>query len=214
MHSKQIRIAVADDHQLFLNSLALMINSFENFTVDIEAINGKQYLERIKENQGNIDIALLDVKMPVMDGIEVTKFLSEKFPLIKIVALSMNDDDQTIISMIRAGACAYLLKDMHPTELEKALLQIFTKGYYNSDCTNINYRRLLTTEKDIMNVTDRERRFLKLASSDLTYKQIAKEMNLSERTIDGYRESLFGKFKVQSRVGMVMEALRKNLIEM
>jgi DNA-binding NarL/FixJ family response regulator len=159
---------------------------------------------------------LIDVAMPVMDGIETAKWLTETYPAVKLVALSMNDNDNSIIAMIKAGCCAYLLKDTHPTELEKALEAIYKKGYYNGDLVNINYRRLMLTENESTNalITDRDKEFLKLASSDLTYKQIAVLMKVSERTVDSFREALFQKLNVQSRVGMVMEALRRNLINL
>ena len=128
-----------------------------------------------------------------MDGIATAAWLSEHYPAIKLVALSMNDTDKTIISMIKAGCCAYLLKDTHPNELEKALNEINTKGYYNGDVSNINYRRLLQSEKNEISLTDREKEFLQYACSDMTYKQIADKMHLSERTIDGYRQSLLSK---------------------
>ena len=128
------------------------------------------------------------------------------------MALSQNDGDKTIIGMIKAGCCAYLLKDTHPNELEKALDEIYTKGYYNADVSNINYRRLLQFEKDSLNITEKEKIFLKFVCSDMTYKQIAFEMGLSERTVDGYRESLFHKLKVQSRVGLALEAIRRELV--
>jgi DNA-binding NarL/FixJ family response regulator len=128
----------------------------------------------------------------------------------------MKDDDRSIISMLQAGCCAYLLKDIDTGELEKALEEVYTKGYYNSDIVNINYRRLILAANENVSPTlsEREKVFLQLACSDLTYKQIAAEMHLSERTIDGYREALFEKFKVQSRVGMVLEALRRKIVHL
>jgi len=116
--------------------------------------------------------------------------------------------------MIKAGCCAYLLKYTHPNELEKALHEIYIKGFYNADVSNVNYRRLLQFEKDSLNITDKEKTFLQYACKDITYKQIASQMNLSERTIDGYRESLFHKLKVQSRVGLALEAIRRELVKL
>ena len=138
------------------------------------------------------EMMLIDVNMPVMDGIATAAWLQQQYPAVKMVALSMNDDDKTIIGMIKAGCCAYLLKDTHPDELEKALDEIYQKGYYNADAVNVNYRRLLLAqqEQEQLVLTQREKDFLKLACSDLTYKQIAAEMFLAERTIDGYRETL------------------------
>lgn len=211
-----ISIGIVDDHQLFLKSLSLMLHSFEKYTVVVEALNGKDLQEKMQQKNIVPDIMLIDVNMPHMNGYETAKWLSDTFPQIKLVALSGNDSDMVIIDMIRAGCCAYLLKDTHPNELEKALNEINNKGYYNADASNINYRRLLQREqeKELLNITEKEKQFLKHACSDKTYKQIASEMNLSERTIDGYRESLFQKLKVQSRVGLCLEAIRKQLVSL
>jgi DNA-binding NarL/FixJ family response regulator len=209
-------IGMVDDHQLFLKSLSLMVESFNQFEVVVEALNGKDLQEKLNGKNQVPDMMLIDVNMPVMDGIETATLLNEKYPAMKLIALSMNDKDQSLIKMFKAGCCAYLLKDIHPTELEKALNQIKENGYYNADMGNVNFRRLLMKagEKPEVTLTDRELQFLKLACSDFTYKKIADEMNLSERTIDGYRESLFEKFHVQSRVGLVLEALRKEFVSL
>ena len=209
-----ITLGITDDHQLFLKSLSLLISSLEDFTIVVEAMNGKDLIEKLSAKKIEPDIILLDVNMPVMDGRQTAEYLAEKFPAIKLVALSMKDDDDTIISMIRAGCCAYLLKDIHPEELNKALHEIYKKGYYNSDAANINYRRLLQHQEkqNELQLTDKEKQFLQLACSDATYKQIAAVMHVSERTVDGYRENLFKKLNVQSRTGMALEAIRRNLV--
>ena len=210
----KIRIGMIDDHQLFLKSLILMLQSLENYEVVIEASNGKDLQEKIAklDSQHLPEIILIDVNMPIMGGVETAGWLNQRYPFIKLVALSQNDSEKTIIGMIKAGCCAYLLKDTHPNELEKALNEIHSKGFYNADTSNINFRRLLEYERDALNINDKEKIFLQLACSDKTYKQIASEMHLSERTIDGYRESLFQKLNVQSRVGMALEAIRKELV--
>lgn len=209
----KISIGIVDDHQLFLKSLGLMLESFKEFNVVVMAVNGADL--QIKLSKNNLpEIMLIDVNMPVMDGIETAKWLSQNYPEIKLVALSMNDSDKTIIAMIKAGCCAYMLKDTHPNELEKALSEIHAKGFYNSDVSNINYRRLLLAENDEPALTEKEHIFLQYVCSDMTYKQIASEMNVGERTVDGYRENLFHKFNVQSRVGLALEAIRKDLVKL
>ena len=210
----KITIGIADDHQLFLKSLASLIEKFSQIDVVAEALNGEKLLSKLLVMKTFPDIILLDVNMPVMDGAMTASIIAEKYPTIKLVALSMKDDDNSIINMIKAGCCAYLLKDIHPDELERALNEIYKNGYYNADVPNVNYRRLIlkTQEEEAIIFSEREKAFLKLACSDLTYKQIAATMYLAERTIDGYRESLFEKLKVQSRVGMVLEALRRELV--
>ena len=211
-----IRIGLVDDHQLFLKSLSLMLESLKGFDVIIEALNGADLQEKLRHKKVLPDIIVLDVNMPVMDGIETAKWLQEAHPEIRLVALSMNDKDNTIIKMIRAGCCAYILKDIHPNMLEDALHQVHQKGYFNSDASNIHFRRLLVKAEDEfhLNITPKELEFLQLACSDMTYKEIATAMSLSERTIDGYRESLFQKLHVQSRVGLCLEALRKELVKL
>lgn len=210
------KIGLVDDHQLFLKSLSLMVDSFGPYEVVLEALNGKDLQEKIKSRKTLPDILLIDVNMPLMNGVETAQWLSDNYPEIKLVALSMNADDHAIISMIKAGCSGYLLKDTHPTDLEKALDEINKKGYYNADIGNINFRRLLSKseEKDNMALSAKEQQFLTFACSELTYKQIAAQMHLSERTIDGYREALFKKFNVQSRVGLALEALRKELVSL
>jgi DNA-binding NarL/FixJ family response regulator len=208
----KIRIGIVDDHQLFLKSLSLMLQSFNNYNVVVEAVNGKDLQEKMNDIKIVPEIMLIDVNMPIMDGIATATWVNQNYPSVKMVALSQNDGDKTIIGMIKAGCCAYLLKDTHPNELEKALHEIYTKGFYNADISNINYRRLLEFEKDSLNITDKEKTFLQYACSDMTYKQIASLMNLTERTVDGYRESLFQKLKVQSRVGLALEAIRRELV--
>lgn len=216
MPSSKIKIGLVDDHQLFLKSLSLMLESFEHFDVVLEASNGKDLQDKLNGRRDLPDIILIDVNMPLMNGVETTKWLTETYPSVKPVALSMNADDNAIISMFKAGCCGYLLKDTHPNELEKALNEIDKKGFYNADAGNINFRRLLMKNEnsDEKLLTEREKTFLKYACSELTYKQVAAEMHLSERTIDGYREALFKKLNVQSRVGLCLEALRRELVSL
>ena len=213
---KPVMLAIADDHQLFLKSLSLLISSFQFFTIVAEALNGKDLLDKIKTLKQQPDIVLLDVNMPVLNGIQTAERLMQDYPAIKVVALSMKDDDNTIISMLKAGACAYLLKDIHPDELEKALTEIAGKGYYNADNLNVHYRRMMIKQnaEKAITLSGNEKTFLQFACSDLTYKQIASQMHLSERTIDGYREALFEKLNVQSRTGMALEAIRRNLVSL
>jgi DNA-binding NarL/FixJ family response regulator len=207
-------IGLVDDHQLFLKSLALLISQFGPYEIVIEALNGKDLVEKMKVKELIPDIMLIDVNMPQMNGVETVQWMQQHYPSCRLVALSMNDSDKSIISMIKAGCCAYLLKDTHPNELEKALNEIFEKGFYNADASNINYRRLLLAQNKMDNLTEKEKKFLELACSELTYKEIAVKMNLTARTIDGYRETLFEKLNVQSRVGMCLEALRREIVKL
>ena len=210
----KISLGIADDNQLFMKSLSALINTFPEIEVVIEAVAGVDLLKKMEVREVQPDVVLLDVSMPLLDGIGTAKAIAEKYPLVKMTALSEKDDEGTIINMIKAGCCAYLRKDIHADELEKAILEIYHKGYYNADFYNINYRRLIdyAEKKKALELNEREREFLQLATSDLTYKQIASQMHLSERTIDGYRDSIFTKLNVQSRVGMVLEGIRREWV--
>lgn len=208
------KIAVVDDHELVLKSLILMLNSFPNFTVIMEATSGEQFIELLKKANDLPDILLLDVNMPGMGGIETARYINENYPLIKMAALSMNDNDAAILGMLDAGICSYLLKNNHPDEIEIALLEIAKSGFYNADSRNINFRKLISTAQQQAVLTPKEKIFLPYACSDLTYKQIAVILGVTEPTIENYRKSLFSKFNVQSRTGLAMEALRRKLVEL
>lgn len=211
----KINIGLVDDHQLFLKSLSMLLSSVPDFEVVVEASHGKDLQQKLQANAPLPDIMLIDVEMPEMNGLETARWLHTTHPSVRLVALSMNDKEQTVIDMIKAGCCSFLLKDTHPDELERALKEIYTKNYYNSDLNKTNLAHLIMTNQSgiVFQVGEKEREFLQHATTDLTYKQIATLMNLSERTIDGYRESLFFKLQVQSRTGMVMEAIRKGLVK-
>jgi|SRR5690606_29128644 len=203
-------IGIVDDQQLFLRSVGMYVNSFPGFEVTLYAVNGTDLFAKLKR-QPPPDILLIDVNMPQMDGPETAaKVRAEGYPKTKMVALSMMEDSRNVIKMIKAGCCAYLLKNMNPNDLELALLEIMNYGYYNSYVTNLCYRE--QNNRNIVDLKDREMEFLNLACSDLTYQQIAAKMFLSIKTIDGYRASLFEKFQVKSRVGLVLEAIRQDLI--
>ncbi len=211
-----IAIGVVDDHRLFSKSLSLLLTSFANFKVELDAVNGQDLQAKMLLLEKLPDIILIDVVMPIMDGIETARWLSKNYPAIKLVALSVNNDEKTIINMLRAGCCCYLFKDTHPDELEIALRQIYLRGFYNSEAERLSFRKLLTpiaAEPAEVTLTEKENQFLHLACSDLTYKEISVRMGIVERTVDGYRQILFNKLGVQSRTGMAIEAIRKGLVK-
>mgnify|MGYP002777690322 CR=1 FL=1 len=211
----KIRIGIVDDHQLFRKSLTLLLNGLPEFEVVVDANNGRDLQVKMKNVQPPPEIMLLDVSMPVMDGVATASWLNTAFPAVRLVALSMNDQESMILRMMRAGCCSYLLKDMPPEILRQALQEVHHHGYFNADLTNRSLSEILRENKDgaVLRITEKEREFLQHATSDYTYKQIAALMNVSERTIDGYREALFAKFNVQSRTGMVLEGIKRGLVK-
>lgn len=210
-----IRIGVVDDHLLFVESLVSLLESIGLFKVTVKATNGLDLQEKIKIAKAIPHIIIIDVNMPVMDGYHTTLWLRTNYPDIKCIALSMNGDDVSIIKMIKAGCCAYLLKDIHPEQLERAIHSVYKKGFYNGEEGEINFGKILADEKNqaILKLPNKELEFLQLASSDLTYKEMADIMDVNVRALDTYRDNLFEKFKVKSRVGLCMEAIRKEIIK-
>jgi DNA-binding NarL/FixJ family response regulator len=213
-NNSKIQIGIVDDHHLFTKSLALLINGFLRFEIVLEASHGKDLQKKLQQIKTSPEILLIDVNMPVMDGQATALWLREKYPNIKLVALSMNDEEDSIIRMFRAGCCAYLFKDIHPKELEKALDQVHKKGYFNPESHGLDFQQLFQASvKGNTEFSQREREFLKLACSELTYKEISQKMDISEHTVDGYREMMFKKLNVTSRTSMVLKALRKKIIK-
>ncbi len=213
---KNIQVAITDDHVLLRNALARLVNSFEGYTILFEADNGKDLRNKINQHMVP-DIVLLDVNMPEMDGFETTQWLHKNYPFIRVLVLSMQSDEKTIIKMFRLGAKGYLLKNAEPEELNKALNSIMEKNVYLSEYVSSKLVSGLhmDTEKDEqpLVLSEKEREFLRWACTELTYKDIAEKMNVSPRTVDDYRQALFNKLKVHSRVGLVMYAIRNEIVE-
>ncbi|HWV75495.1 MAG TPA: response regulator transcription factor, partial [Pseudosphingobacterium sp.] len=153
---------------------------------------------------------LINVSMSLKDGIELVSEIKKYYPEIKVIALSMIENVQNIIGMMGAGCCTYLLKTMHSDDLELALQEVSRKGHYSNYSVRLAYHEAANAKQ--LDLKEREREFLALACSDLTYQEIAEKMFLSFKTIDGYRAGLFGKFQVKSRVGLILEAIRQKLV--
>ncbi|SHM23070.1 response regulator transcription factor [Chitinophaga sp. CF418] len=211
-------IAIVDDHTMFRKGLSILINLFPAYEVLFEAANGKELIDRIDPNRLP-DIVLLDVNMPDMDGYASAEWLHINYPDIKVLALSTMDAETAIIKMIRHGAKGYILKDAEPAELKQAFDEVFTLGYYYNDLVTRKVMQSihhLVDEKSPLNaiikLSDREMEFMQLACSEKSYLVIAKEMFVSERTVDGYREALFKKLNVSTRVGLVLYAVKNNLV--
>jgi two-component system, NarL family, invasion response regulator UvrY len=213
---QKTQVAIADDHTLLRRALAKLITSFDNYSVLFEADNGKEVKNKISQHIIP-DVVLLDVNMPEMDGYETATWLNKNFPQIKVLALSMFSDEKTIIKMLRLGAKGYVLKNIDPDELKNALDSVVKKNFYLSDYISGKIISGLHKDADhadeTVRLTEREKDFLKLICSEITYKDIAAKMYVSPRTVDEYRNNLFEKLKVKSRVGLVMYAIRNGLAE-
>jgi DNA-binding NarL/FixJ family response regulator len=215
-----VNLALVDDHSLLRNGLAGLLTSL-GYQVIYQCSNGKQLVDKLdKENLP--DLVLMDINMPEMDGFEATLWLKKNYPLVNVLALSMYDDENSIIRMIRNGARGYILKDADPNELREAIESIISKGFYYSDLVSGRLIRNIQDEDDDENnnrkvalgLNEKLIEFLKWASTEMTYKEIAGQMHLSPRTIDGYRDELFEKLNVKSRVGLVLFAIKNGIVHL
>lgn len=213
-------ITIVDDHAMFRKGLMMLINIFPDYKVLFDAANGKDLIRQLNPRHLP-DIVLLDIKMPEMDGYETAEWLRINYPEVKVLALSTMDADTAIIKMIRHGAKGYILKDADPSELKLAFDEVINRGYFYNDLVTRKVMQSINHLVDERNplstftkLSERELQFLKLACSEKTYQEIAKEMFVSDRTVDGYRDVLFKKLNLNTRVGLVMFAIKNGLVEL
>ncbi len=208
-----IKIALVDDHVVLRKSLAVLISMFQGFDIILQADNGRHLIDQLETNPIP-DIVLLDITMPVMDGVETALWLKQNYPKVKVLALSMIKNDFIIIRMLKNGARGYILKDCEPAELRDALHQVYQKGYYYNELITIKImNNELYGEFPKLVLTEQELNFLRWACTEKSHKEIAVEMSVSPRTIDGYRDSMFKKLNVSSRVGIAIYAIKSGIVQ-
>ena len=216
MTSTSVRVGLVEDHILIREALANVVNSFGEFFVSIVADNGKEFIEKLSDENAP-EILLLDLNMPEMDGHATTHWLAKNRPDIRILILTMYDAE-TLIHLIKSGVRGFLKKDVSPAELKHALECIMENGIY---CSHTITGRLFNLMKNqglknsawgTIILNDSEISFLKLVASEMTYKEIAQKMQISPRTIDNYRDALFMKLNVRSRVGLAMYAIKTGIV--
>jgi hypothetical protein len=183
-------------------------------TVILEAGNGRELIEKLSAADTLPDICIVDINMPEMNGYETASEIRKHWPDVKILALSMYDTELNIIKMLRSGANGYVLKDSDPEDLRVAITRICKDGFYHSELVTGRMLNILFDPNGKMNteINDRELTFLRLCSTELTYKEIADQMCLSPRTIDGYRENLFKKLNITTRTGLAMYAIKAGVV--
>lgn len=172
-----------------------------------------ELLDKFKEDSKNIpDLVLMDIKMPILNGIETTEILKTKHPEVKVLALSIEEDEYTVLKMLRAGARGYLMKDTKKVILEKALLEIMLNGHYYTNTVSQILTESLKKNIDT-EIKERELEFIKLACTEMNYKEIAETMFCSYKTVEGYRDSLYRKLGLKNRIGLVLFAIHHNLFK-
>ena len=212
----KIQVALADDHNLVRSSLVKLVSSFKNCTVLFDVENGELVKEKL-QNHIIPDILLLDISMPIMDGFETALWATKNYPQVKIIALSMETDERSIVKMMRNGAKGFLSKNTEPTELLKAIETIMAKNFYLPEDISWSLVKGMQNEAnqpvEPKELSDKEKEFLALVCTELHYEQIAKKMFISIRTVEDYKSTLYEKLKVRSRMGMAMYAIRNGLVE-
>ena len=209
------RIVIVDDHLLIAKAIASIIDGFRDYRVLYECENGDALVEKFTQPANIPDIVLMDISMPGMDGFETTAWLREHYPDVLVMALTMQSDNESLLKMIRAGARGYLQKNVHPLELEKALDAMKNRGLYYPDWAASRVLQSLASgdleKEDPVPLSPREKEFLKFACTELTYKEIAEKMFCSPRTVESYRDALFEKLGVKTRVALALFAVKTGL---
>lgn len=216
----KLNIALVDDHNLFRKGLIKLINMGDpqhKYHILFEAENGNDLKEKMMQPPFP-DIILMDIDMPDMDGYEAVDWLQRTHPSIKVLIVSMVESENAILRMLRLGVKGYLSKDIEVEDMNQALEAIASNGFYYSEmATEVLNQNLMENKKtngSSLYLSENEREFLKLATTEMTYHQIADRMHLSPKTIDGYREALFQKLNVKTRVTMAMYAVKHGIVQL
>jgi DNA-binding NarL/FixJ family response regulator len=210
MEFRPIDIGIVDDHTLFRNGLSRLLSEFSELHILFEAGNGLEMKSHL-EKHSLPEVILMDINMPLMDGFTSTHFIKTKYPEIKVLAISMFEDDQSVIKMIKSGASGYVLKESRPKEVLEAIKTIVSRGVFINEMVTGKLIRSISFAENHPTISSKESEFLKFCCSELTYKEIAGKMCVSPRTIDNYRESLFQKLNLKSRTGLVLYAVQNKL---
>jgi len=207
--SYQISIALADDHVLLRNGVAELINSGnKGMHVIIQASDGAELVSALETTGMLPDVCVIDVNMPIMNGYQTVQIIHERWPFIKILAMSMYNHEYAIIDMMRKGACGYIEKGGEPDELFNAIQWAYNHGYYHNELTGKHASRM----NDVPELKERELELLAHCCSDITYNEIATKMNLSLRAVEDYRQRIFTKLHIKSRAGLVVFAMKIGLV--
>lgn len=206
-------VAIVDDHVLLAQAIGGLIDGFENFRTIYCCHNGQELLDRLEHSAEKPEIILMDINMPILNGIETTKILAKKYPRLKVLALSIEVNEDTILQMLRVGAKGYLMKDTKKEILQEALVQVVKNGYYHTSSVTKLLVDQLNHETRETQLKEREIEFIQLACTEKTYREIADIMYLSTKTIEGYRDAIYEKLNINNRIGLVLYAIRNQLFK-
>ena len=218
-----IKVAIADDHKIFRKGVILSLRQYTNINFVLEADNGQQLLDGLQELQSTEnqpDVVLMDLRMPMKDGIETTKVVAKQFPNIHIIALTMFEDERFVSHMMEIGANGYLLKSADPGEIKRAIMEVMTKGYYLNNFVNrILLKKSHSKTKSIpslnseITLNERERDVIKYICMEFTAQEIAQKLEVSPRTVEAIKDRLMERFGAKNTAGLVFFAVKNNLVD-
>jgi DNA-binding NarL/FixJ family response regulator len=213
-----IKVAIADDHKIFRKGVILSLRPFTNLKFVQEAENGEELLQGIPAAEP--DVILMDLRMPLKDGIETTKVLSRQYPHIHVIVLSMYEDEKFVYHLMENGAHGYLLKNAEPQEIRRAVMEVKEKGYYLNNFVNrILLKRSHAKQKVVptlnneITLNDKERDVLKYICMEFTAQEIAQKMDISPRTVEAIKDRLMERFGSKNTAGLVFFAVKNNLVD-
>lgn len=214
----KINIAIADDYKIYRDGLKVGLSADENLTVIAEADNGEDLMKALEISLP--DVIIMDLKMPIMDGMEATKLVRKKYPSVKVLVVSMYEDDKFIIHLMENGANGYLLKNAEPDEIRRSIYAVHENGYYFNDLVNKALLKKLVLKNNLkpsfnqnIDLTEREQEVLKLICEEKTAAEIGKEIFLSPRSVEGIRQRLIEKIGVRNTAGLVMFAVKNGVVD-
>ncbi|EDP95984.1 response regulator transcription factor [Kordia algicida OT-1] len=222
METPMIKIAIADDEALFRAGMSFILTRVKNFEIVFEAENGSDLLDKLKNSKEKPDVVLMDLKMPLLNGVESTKILQKEYPEIKVIAVTSYDGKSFITNMIDVGASSYLLKNTSPKIVVHTINEVHAKGfYYDERVLKIIHENLLSAKSkriksDLDNnlLTKREKEILELICNQYTTNEIAEKLFISPRTVEGHRNNLLLKTESKNVAGLVIYGIQKKLIEL
>ena len=217
---EKIKLGIADDHKIFRNGLKATLEDCADFDLVLEASNGKQLIAMLASAAVLPDVMLMDIKMPELDGIQTTAVVKQLYNKIKVLALSMFNEDKYIVDMMKAGASGYLLKNAEPEEIIEAISTVHNKGFYFNEHLSVTLIKQLVGPgsyadaggQQQVDLNDREIEVLRLVCQEHSNQEIADKIFLSVRTVEGYRARLFEKTGSKNLVGLVIFAIKKGII--
>lgn len=213
-----IKVAIADDHKIFRKGVILSLRPFTNIKFVAEADNGDALLEQLPVTLP--DVILMDLRMPGKDGIETTKMVSQQYPHIHIIVLSMYEDERFVSHLMENGANGYLLKNAEPQEIRRAIMEVHEKGYYLNNFVNkILLKKAHAKQKVVpslsseITLSEKEKDVLKFICMEFTAAEIAQKMEISTRTVEAIKDRLMERFGSKNTAGLVFFAVKNNLVD-